>query len=941
MESDSAARRSQQLAVFSASAEAAAVDVAPPASGLASSPPAAIVVAEPAAAQPPVSEIQVPEEDERLEPWLTHVSVLVHLATFAIIGVLIRYGLEVLFGPEVAHVTDDEQTVFIDLPANIAGSFIMGVVGVAAKRHIAAYSEHLAIGLATGLCGCITTFASWNQRMLAILASGLWVRALAGYIVGAALPFVSLMAGIDFADGIKWQIKRANDRRTARGKPPLRAPRSDHFDRRWASLLLFFCLSVFLATAAAIGTALDDWSSKTRRLWFACVVAAPGAWLRWYLSGGSGGGQRQQQQRPRETLTPQQLREWFAQRGASGGSVRCQYVIRTGDRAGQTCKKVGHTQYRCFSRLDDAWRAEFGDAAELPRWLELLRNDVYIFAFDYDAILAGMHALTVTLEGDCYLYVPPDPGIEATALGASESALSGTAPAEALHAFTLDSDASRCFFRDSTTVTPLPAPVAISLADPSGGPVLARSSTVLPCPAVPSGSLSSLHLLSFSTNLVSTAALQDAMVTTTTPGGQRVSICTCAQTGRHLARFTRRPGSSLYTLITEPTQVAASGQASASVQVAATCSCRLLSHKNLLRHHRLGHPSLPCLRGMHFCLLVSGLPRSLPPLPPWPAPPCLPCVEGRQRAAPHSSSFPPTSAPQQTLHMDVKGEVPDVLIPWIHAVRLKLRERFRQDLPFLCLHSDRGGRFSSDLMRDFCRGEGILQSFTRPASPQQNGVAERRIGLVMEVARTSMVHAAAPHFPWPFAVRYAAHQLNFWPRVSLPETSATVRWTGEVGDASVFRVWGCRAFVRDTSGDKLSSRAIPSVFLVFPPDAPGWQFYHPTTRRVLPSQEVTFDESVPFYRLFPYRTAPLPPRAALPRSLSPSDPLSLAEPVKATVDSGAAGGGAARGAASRGSEPAGAEPGGAEPERAEPGGSEPESAEPEGAESEGAELGGY
>ncbi|CAI7893858.1 unnamed protein product [Closterium sp. NIES-54] len=55
---------------------------------------------------------------------------------------------------------------------------------------------------------------------------------------------------------------------------------------------------------------------------------------------------------------------------------------------------------------------------------------------------------------------------------------------------------------------------------------------------------------------------------------------------------------------------------------------------------------------MHSRLLVSGLPRSLPPLPPSPAPPCLPCVEGRQRAAPHSSSFPPTTAPLQTLHMD-------------------------------------------------------------------------------------------------------------------------------------------------------------------------------------------------------------------------------------------------------------------------------------------------
>ncbi|CAI7851382.1 unnamed protein product [Closterium sp. NIES-54] len=365
------------------------------------------------------------------------------------------------------------------------------------------------------------------------------------------------------------------------------------------------------------------------------------------------------------------------------------------------------------------------------------------------------------------------------------------------------------------------------------------------------------------------------MVTTTTRGGQRVSICTCIWTWHHLATFTRRLGSSLYTLATEPPQVAAFVQVSASGQVASSCSCRLLSHQTLLWHHRLGHPSLPRLRGMHSRLLVSGLPRSLPPLLPSPAPPCLPCVEGQHRAAPHSSSFPPTSAPLQTLHMDVwgpahvsghgrehyfllvvddytryttvfplrnKGEVSAVLILWIRTVRLQLRERFGQDLPVLRLHIDRGGEFSSDLLRDVRRGEGILKAFTLPDSPQENGIAERRIGLVMEVARTSMIHEAAPHFMWPFAVPYAAHQLNLWPRVSLPETSRTLRWTGNVGDASVFRVWGSRAFVRDTSADKLSARAIPCVFLGFVPDAPGWQFYHPTSRRVLPSQDVTFDE---------------------------------------------------------------------------------------------------
>ncbi|CAI7886789.1 unnamed protein product [Closterium sp. NIES-53] len=418
--------------------------------------------------------------------------------------------------------------------------------------------------------------------------------------------------------------------------------------------------------------------------------------------------------------TRQQAADILTKRLAENEHWKGMNLTGMSDRAGQTCGKL-HTQHRFFSRLDDAWRAEFGDEAERPRWAELLRYGVDIFALDYDAILAAMYALSVSAEGDCYLCVLPDPGIEAAALGASESALPGTTPAKALHTFTLDSSASSCFFCDSTTLTPLSAPIPVRLTNPLGGPVLACSSTVLLCSAVLSGSLSRLHLPSFSTNLVSTAALQDAMVTTTTLGGQRVSICTCTRMGRHLAMFTRWPGLSLYALTAEPTQT-------------------------LLWKRRLGHPSLPRLRGMHPRLLVSGVPRSLPPLPPSPAPPCLPCVEGRQGAAPHSSSFPPTTAPLQTLNMDVKGEVPDVLIPWIRAVRLQLRERFHEDLPVLRLHSDRGGEFSSDLLRDFCRGEGILQSFTLPASPHQNGVVERRIGLVMEVARTSMIHAAAPHF---------------------------------------------------------------------------------------------------------------------------------------------------------------------------------------------------
>ncbi|CAI7834227.1 unnamed protein product [Closterium sp. NIES-53] len=112
--------------------------------------------------------------------------------------------------------------------------------------------------------------------------------------------------------------------------------------------------------------------------------------------------------------------------------------------------------------------------------------------------------------------------------------------------------------------------------------------------------------------------------------------------------------------------------------------------------------------------------------PPALAYPALPSL--RRGAAAHRSALlliSPTSAPLQTLHMDVwgpahvkgqgreryfllvvddytryttvfhlrsKGEVLDVLIPWIRAVRLQLRERFRADLPVLRLHTNRGAQ---------------------------------------------------------------------------------------------------------------------------------------------------------------------------------------------------------------------------------------------------------
>ncbi|CAI7876548.1 unnamed protein product [Closterium sp. NIES-54] len=257
------------------------------------------------------------------------------------------------------------------------------------------------------------------------------------------------------------------------------------------------------------------------------------------------------------------------------------------------------------------------------------------------------------------------------------------------------------------------------------------------------------------------------------------------------------------------------------------------------------------------CLLESLalLPRSL-------APPCTPFVEGRQRAAPHSSSFPLTTAPLQTLHLDVwgpspvlgprqeryflivvddssryttvfplrrKADVPTILKLWL------LARGGAQGLCGLRLHSDRGGEFSSTCLETFCQGRGIIHAYALPDSPQQKGVAERRIGLVMEVSRTSMCLAGAPQFLWPQAVHYAAHQLNLWPSDARPRVTPIFIWTGFLGIATDYRIWGCLAHIRAPGANKLSAHIRACVFLSFPLVASGWVFYDPVTHQFFAS----------------------------------------------------------------------------------------------------------
>ncbi|CAI7837435.1 unnamed protein product [Closterium sp. NIES-54] len=382
--------------------------------------------------------------------------------------------------------------------------------------------------------------------------------------------------------------------------------------------------------------------------------------------------------------------------------------------------------------------------------------------------------------------------------------------------FTLDLRASNCFFRDYTDLTPLRTPVFIALADSTAGPVVACSTTTLLCPTAPSGFLTGYYTPSFSRNLVGVSHLHNLGVVTTFPLVEPAAYYTVGVTGAPLATFHREPGSGLYSLHTGSHH---SGQVRSGQVAAVSCDCRSLTHPSVLWHHRLGHPSFLRLSRMVRHRLVSLLPESLAPLPRSPAPLCTPCIEGWQRAAPHFSSFPPTTAPLQTLHLDVWGPF-SVLGP-------------RQERYLLIVEDD----FSRYTTVFPLRRKAGMPTVLEPWLLARGG-AQGLCGLRLHSDR---------------CVRYTAHQLNLWPGDARPRVVPFSLWTGSSGVAADFRVWGSLAHVRAPGVNKLSPRTRACIFLGFPLDASGWVFYDPITYQLFASLDIMFDESVCYYRSRPHQ----------------------------------------------------------------------------------------
>ncbi|GJT05602.1 putative ribonuclease H-like domain-containing protein [Tanacetum coccineum] len=208
------------------------------------------------------------------------------------------------------------------------------------------------------------------------------------------------------------------------------------------------------------------------------------------------------------------------------------------------------------------------------------------------------------------------------------------------------------------------------------------------------------------------------------------------------------------------------------------------SDESKLWHRRLGHLNFKTMNKLVKGNLVRGLPSKLFENDQT----CVACQKGKQhRASCKSKTENSISLPLHLLHMDLFGptfvkslmkkmyclvvtddysrftwvfflatndETSGILKSFITGIENLVDHKFK------VIRCDNGIEFKNREMNQFYEMKGILRQFSVARTPQQNGVAERRIKTLIEAARTMLADSKFPTTFWAEAVNIACYMQN-------------------------------------------------------------------------------------------------------------------------------------------------------------------------------------
>ncbi|WVZ93121.1 hypothetical protein U9M48_039127 [Paspalum notatum var. saurae] len=337
----------------------------------------------------------------------------------------------------------------------------------------------------------------------------------------------------------------------------------------------------------------------------------------------------------------------------------------------------------------------------------------------------------------------------------------------------------------------------------------------------------------------------------------------------------------LYTLRLPPSAASPLASPSSAAFVATTSSTTW--------HRRLGHPGrdvlaqlsrsadLPCTRAPHELL-------------------CHACQLGRHVRLPFSASSSHADRLFDLVHCDlwtspilsVSGYKYYLVVvddfshySWTFPLRFK-SETFSTlshffawvssqfGLTIKAVQCDNGHEFDNNASRSFFLTRGVQLGMSCPYTSAQNGKAERMIRTTNDVMRTLLFQASLPARFWAESLHTATYLINRLPSTASPAPTPHHALFGTPSRYDHLRVFGCACYPNTsaTAPHKLAPRSTRCVFLGYSPDHKGYRCFDLTSRWVLISRHVVFDESV-----FPFSSTTTPASDLELESLFPTDPV--------------------------------------------------------------------
>jgi transposase InsO family protein len=294
-----------------------------------------------------------------------------------------------------------------------------------------------------------------------------------------------------------------------------------------------------------------------------------------------------------------------------------------------------------------------------------------------------------------------------------------------------------------------------------------------------------------------------------------------------------------------------------------------------LVHRRFGHIGYSTLAKMSQSGVVSNLPpasefteklhdRSV----------CGPCVEGRQKQSPYPRTYTRETVPYKKLHLDIAERrvasragsryfavlVDDATnFKWVCTVankndvadwlKGKIQQFITQGHAVRIMRFDRDSVFLSTNLTSFFDQNGIECQATSGYSPQENGHAERAIGVLKELIQSLLSDSGMSDLFWAEALWHACHLLNI-----SSSTVAVTPWErikGSKPDAAHLRIWGCKCWVlipdkkRSSTSPTRYRRSQQCKYLgIAWPNPKAYKLLQ-SNGKLTQSRHVEFDESAP------------------------------------------------------------------------------------------------